>query len=172
MKRRRGRRGIGTGESVVKTGGKTGWARRYAGVVLATGLLTAGCDIGAEIERPRPLFGESPVEYPADMWDRDVEGSTLVRVLVSEGGGVDSAVVAESSGYPSLDSAAVTGARAMRFAPALKGGEPLRVWTRVPVHFRKDADKPLAGPANEGETDTVVDPDASGSAGSGAESGG
>ena len=145
----------------MKTGGGTDSVLRYAGVVLATGLLTVGCDIGAEIERPRPLFGESPVEYPAEMWDRDVEGSTLVRVLVSESGGVDSVVVAESSGYPSLDSAAVAGARSMRFAPAHRGGEPLRVWARVPIHFRKDADRPVASPTNERGTDTVVDPDAS-----------
>lgn len=94
--------------------------------------------MGAALEGPRPLFEESPVEYPADMWDRDVEGSTLVRVLVSEEGAVDSVLVVESSGHPSLDSAAVRGARDMRFAPALKGGEPLRVWTRLPVHFLKD----------------------------------
>ena len=73
------------------------------------------------------------------MWDRDVEGSAVVRVLVSKEGGVDSVVVAESSGYPSLDSAAVKGARVMRFAPAMRRGEPLRVWARVPVHFLKDS---------------------------------
>lgn len=149
----------------LRTRGSADTVRRDAGVVLAAGLLTIGCDIGAEMEGPRPLFEESPVEYPADMWDRDVEGSTLVRVLVSEEGGVDSVVVAESSGYPSLDSAAVKGARAMRFAPARKDGEPLRVWARVPVHFLKDADSSLASPTNEADTETVVEPDPSGPAG-------
>ena len=123
----------------MKTGGKADTARqRERGAILAAGLLALGCDLGAETERPRPLFEESPVEYPADMWDRDVEGSAVVRVLVSEEGGVDSVVVAESSGHPSLDSAAVKGARVMRFAPAIRRGEPLRVWARVPVHFLKD----------------------------------
>ena len=124
----------------MKAGGRSGTARQRDGrVALAAGMLILGCDIGAEMERPRPLFDVSPVEYPSDMWDRDVEGSTLVRVLVSEEGGVDSVVVAESSGYPSLDSAAVKGARVMRFAPAMRRGAPLRVWARVPVHFLKDS---------------------------------
>ncbi len=121
------------------TSAARGWgpARGKVGAVLAAGLLTLGCGIGADIERPRPLFDDSPVEYPVDMWERGVEGSTLVRVLVGADGGVERAEVAESSGHASLDSAAVKGAQAMRFAPALRDGEPLRVWARVPVHFRK-----------------------------------
>lgn len=145
--------------------------RRDGGAVLAAGLLIIGCDIGAEMERPRPLFEVSPVEYPRDMWDRNVEGSTLVRVLVSEEGGVDSVVVVESSGYPSLDTAAVKGARVMRFAPARKEGEPLRAWARVPVHFLKDADNAPAGSADEGDTGAEVAPDQSGPTGNGVEPG-
>ena len=89
------------------------------------------------------------MEYPYDMWNRGVEGTTMVRVLVNEAGGVDSAVVAESSGVPALDSAAVTGAMRMEFEPVRSGGKPVRVWTRVPVHFLKEdavhLDSPAAG---------------------------
>jgi protein TonB len=119
-----------------------------------------GCGGDAEIERPTPLFTQSPVEYPLELWDRDVEGSTLVRVLVNEEGGVDSAMVMESSGYSELDSAAVQGALSMEFDPATKEGEPLRVWARVPVHFSKDTQPATPGgtgnpggePAREGPT--------------------
>lgn len=103
----------------------------------AIALLTA-CD-GPDIEKPVPLFDESPVEYPLDLWADGVEGSVLVRVLVNEEGGVDSAIVAESSGQPALDSAAVAGAKAMEFAPALKDGEPIQAWAEVPIDFSMPA---------------------------------
>ena len=106
---------------------------------LAVVMTALGCGGDAEIEKPTPLFTRSPVEYPLELWDRDVEGNTLVRVLVNEEGGVDSAMVMESSGHPELDSAAVHGALSMEFDPATREGEPLRVWARVPVHFSKDA---------------------------------
>lgn len=113
---------------------------RPAKSVLAVAAVAAlGCGGDADIEKPTPLFTRSPVEYPLELWDQDVEGSTLVRVLVNEDGGVDSAVVMESSGHSQLDSAAVQGALSMEFDPATREGEPLRVWARVPVHFSKDA---------------------------------
>lgn len=123
----------------MRTEARPGAPRRRIGLGLLAGSLVVGCDIGPEIERPAPLFATSPVEYPIDMWDQGVEGIAVVRVLVNEEGGVDSVTVAESSGYAALDSAATKGARAMQFAPALRAGEPLRVWARVPVHFVKDA---------------------------------
>ena len=120
--------------------------RHVAMSALALGAMAAlGCGGDAEIEKPTPLFTRSPVEYPLELWDQDVEGSTLVRVLVNEEGGVDSAMVMESSGHSALDSAAVHGALSMEFDPATKEGEPLRVWARVPVHFSKDAQPATPG---------------------------
>ncbi len=120
--------------------------RHVAMSALALGAMAAlGCGGDAEIERPTPLFTRSPVEYPLELWDQDVEGSTLVRVLVNEEGGVDSAMVMERSGHSALDSAAVHGALSMEFDPATKEGEPLRVWARVPVHFSKDAQPTTPG---------------------------
>ena len=113
---------------------------RFATIaVTAVTLWATACGGDSEIEKPTLLFTESPVEYPLDLWDQDVEGNTLVGVLVNEEGGVDSVIVMESSGHSALDSAAVRGALAMEFEPATREGEPLRVWARVPVHFSKDA---------------------------------
>lgn len=109
-------------------------------LLVAAGVTAPGCGGDASIERPIPLFTESPVEYPLELWDQNVEGSTLVRVLVNETGGVDSAMVMESSGHSELDSAALQGALSMEFDPATREGEPLRVWARVPVRFSKDAE--------------------------------
>lgn len=109
-----------------------------AAAIVAAVLQGPACGGDRDIEKPTPLFTESPVEYPLELWDQDVEGNTLVRVLVNEEGGVDSVEVQESSGHAALDSAAVKGALTMLFEPARKEGEPLRVWARVPVYFSKD----------------------------------
>ena len=111
--------------------------------MLGTGLWVAGviavggCRVDGEIEQPRPL-GEVPIEYPLHMWDQDMEGETVLRVLVGDTGGVDSVEVVESSGYPAFDSAAVTGARRLRFSPARReNGKRIEVWAEVPVRFSK-----------------------------------
>lgn len=114
-------------------------------------VVTAACSADRGVERPTPLFTESPVEYPLSLWNQDIEGTTLVKVLVSEVGTVDSVVVVESSGHSAFDSAAVAGARQMDFDPALKKGEPVRVWARVPVHFSKKSNPlPNLQPMAEG----------------------
>ncbi|MCY4574927.1 MAG: energy transducer TonB [Gemmatimonadetes bacterium] len=107
-----------------------------AGIVLAAGLFAAGCE-EAEVAEPVLRFTETPVEYPVDLWDANVEGVALVRVLVNVEGVVDSVTIAEGSGNAALDSAALRGAREMEFEPARRNGEPVRVWARVPVHFSK-----------------------------------
>ena len=105
---------------------------------LALALMTAlGCTGDQEIERPTPLYGQVPIEYPLELWDQDVEGSTLLRVLVTDMGRVDSVVVLDPSGHPAFDSAAIAGARELRFTPARRNGKRIEVWAEVPVHFSK-----------------------------------
>jgi protein TonB len=99
--------------------------------------LVVGCGGEGEIQQPSPLYGEVPIEYPLHMWDQDMEGETLLRVRVTDTGYVDSVEVAESSGYPAFDSAAVAGARDLRFQPARRDGKRIEVWAQVPVHFSK-----------------------------------
>lgn len=104
-------------------------------LLLAAALLS--CTGDQEIDRPAPLSAGAPIEYPLELWEQDAEGRTLLKVRVDESGAVDSAVVLETSGHPAFDSAAIAGARRLRFEPARKGGEPITVWARVPVHFSK-----------------------------------
>lgn len=103
---------------------------------LAVGSL-AGCE-GGEVDEPELLTAEMPIEYPLDLWDRGVEGRTLLRVRVDASGRVDSVEVTESSGYAAFDSAATRGARDLEFRPARRDGEPTTVWAEVPVHFSRD----------------------------------
>ena len=97
----------------------------------------SGCSADLEIESPSPLSASVPIDYPLDLWDRGVEGSSILRVRVSDMGEVDSVVVVESSGYAAFDSSAVRGARTLRFSPARQGDKRIEVWAHVPVHFSK-----------------------------------
>jgi TonB family protein len=107
------------------------------GLWLAGVSVLGGCQVDGEIEQPRPL-GEVPIEYPLQLWDQDMEGETVLRVLVGDTGGVDSVEVVETSGHPAFDSAAVAGALKLRFSPARQeDGERIEVWAEVPVRFSK-----------------------------------
>ncbi|MDT8342017.1 MAG: energy transducer TonB [Longimicrobiales bacterium] len=118
-------------------------AARTALTALAA--LLAACGTDKEIQQPSPLLGEVPIVYPLSLWDQDIEGETLLRVRVTDTGVVDSIEVVESSGYLAFDSAAIAGARELRFEPARRDGKRIRVWARVPVHFSKRP-RPGGGP--------------------------
>ncbi len=80
----------------------------------------------------------SPVEYPAALYARGIEGKVVLRLFVSEAGQInpESTTVAESSGYPALDSAALAAVPHFRFAPALRNGTAVAASFLQPVHFR------------------------------------
>jgi protein TonB len=80
----------------------------------------------------------SPMEYPQALLDEGIGGRVLLRLFVDSTGRLvsDSTRIAESSGYPALDSAAVSGAAALRFSPALRNGRPIAAPFLQPVHFR------------------------------------
>lgn len=96
--------------------------------------LTASCADEVPETPPRQLPG-SPFHYPEELWDAGVEGETLLRLFVTEGGSVDTARVERTSGHAGFDSAAVAGARDLRFEPARRGEETVSVWVLLPVQF-------------------------------------
>jgi protein TonB len=89
-------------------------------------------------EPPVLINPESPVAYPVDLFEREVEASVVLRLFVTAEGTIDpdSTQVAESSGYPALDAAALAGVPDMRFAPARRDGQPVATLFLQPVHFR------------------------------------
>lgn len=117
--------------------------------MLGLGLASVGCS-----EAVRPVLGglkigaaagpfhmpvldseKLPFQYPTEAWERGVGGETLLRIHITASGRVDSVRVARSSGQTSLDSAAVTGARLLRYRPARHGEEPVAVWGYLPVRY-------------------------------------
>ena len=114
-------------------------------------LLAAACDGAAEpVTDPVPMPDASPIEYPIGLWDRNVQGETEIMVHVDQFGDVDSAVVSKTSGYAEFDSAAVNGARRLRFTPGKRGDRHVAMWTRMPVRFAQDSTATLGASTESG----------------------
>jgi TonB family protein len=102
-------------------------------------------------EPPVALNADIPIAYPPGLYDRNVDGEVILRLFVDTAGKLvpESTRVAESSGYAAFDSAAVAGARDLKFAPAKRHGLPVATAFVQPVEFRHpvtDASG-LSGPA-------------------------
>lgn len=95
--------------------------------------------VGSPADQPPVAINPvTPMVYPPALLDQGIEGRVLLRLYVDAGGTLvpDSTRVAESSGYPALDSAALSGARELRFSPALRNGRAVSAPFLQPVHFR------------------------------------
>jgi protein TonB len=79
---------------------------------------------------PSPAF-----PYPAEALEAGAGGDILLRIRISDAGRVDSVAVVTSSGHAVLDSAAVAGARLLRYRPARHGGVPTAIWAQLPVRY-------------------------------------
>lgn len=90
---------------------------------------------------------ELPFRYPPALYARRVQGNVMLRLFVDRDGRIlaESTRVEESSGYPSLDSAAVVGSQDLYFIPAKLQGEPMAVSVLFPVYFRHPEAAPLPG---------------------------
>ena len=84
---------------------------------------------------PRPLKAIRP-EYPKASRQRGEEGDVVVVLSINEQGHVESASVAESSGYQELDAAAIRAANKARFSPAKRGRTAVASEARVTITFR------------------------------------
>jgi TonB family protein len=102
---------------------------------------------GRPDEQPVMVNKELPFRYPPPLYARKVQGNVTLRLFIDADGRVrpDSTRVEESSGYPSLDSAAVKGSQELYFVPAKLHGEPMGVAVVFPVYFRHPEAAPLPG---------------------------
>ena len=105
-------------------------------VRLTTGTTVASTDPADQ--PPVAVNPVSPVEYPTALREQGIEGRVLLRLYADSQGTLvaESTKVAESSGYPALDSAAMAGATKLRFSPARRNGRPVAGAFLQPVHFR------------------------------------
>ncbi|MEJ2310966.1 MAG: energy transducer TonB [Gemmatimonadales bacterium] len=125
-----------------------GWIRGRLGLCVL-GVLLAGCsetmrpvlgglavgEQGSAFHMPTLLNEQLPFEYPQDAWASRIGGETVLRIRISTAGAVDSVAVQKTSGHRSLDSAAVAGARELRYKPARQGERSVPVWATLPVRY-------------------------------------
>ncbi len=113
-----------------------------------------GSGAPSDQEPPVALNGDSPIQYPPRLYDQKVEGDVVLRLVVDSAGRLlsESTKVAESSGYSALDSAALMGARKLRFAPARRRGLAIATAFLQPVEFRHPQ---ASGAVRKGEPDTT-----------------
>jgi protein TonB len=86
---------------------------------------------------PRPISLEVPSsEYPPEALAQGIEGTVYLRLLIDAAGGIAEITVVEDPGHGFAEAAVRIARRYFKFAPALRGGEPVAtVLTRVPVRF-------------------------------------
>lgn len=98
-------------------------------------------------EPPVMVNKDLPFRYPAQLYERRIQANVMLRLFIDRDGRVlaESTRVDESSGYGSLDSAAVMGSQELYFIPAKLHGEPLAVAVLFPVYFRHPEAPPLPG---------------------------
>lgn len=139
--------------------------RRAARATLLTALcaaLAAGCIGDEDTKKMAKVFSgggvrpdvmpvmmnkELPFRYPPAIYARKVQGNTTLRVFIDADGRIqpDSTKVAKSSGEPALDSAAIVGARELRFVPAKRDGQAVPISLLLPVYWRHPDAPPLPG---------------------------
>ena len=87
---------------------------------------------------PVALNAESPVGYPSDLLAQGAEGTVVLHLFVDAKGAAvrESTRVAESSGYPAFDSAAVAAVPLLRYAPAVHAGTAVATAFLQPIQFR------------------------------------
>ncbi|MGH7720798.1 MAG: energy transducer TonB [Gemmatimonadaceae bacterium] len=102
---------------------------------------------------PRMLNAELPFRIPKSLYEQKVQGNVTLRIFIDTSGSVvtESTSVVQSSGHPSLDSAAVKGSEELRYTPAKLRGEPMALSVLLPVYFRHPDAPPLPG-------DTILRP--------------
>lgn len=96
---------------------------------------------------PVMLNAQLPFHYPPPLFAARVQGNVLLRIHIDSTGAVwpESTSVLQTSGYPGLDTAALVGARQLRFSPARAKGRPIAVSLNLPVYFRHPGQPPLPG---------------------------
>jgi TonB family protein len=107
-------------------------------VLLAPGACRETPDPGEDAGDPTLLTRELPFVYPPALYAARVEGDVGLRLFIDSLGLVvpESTTVAEPSGHPEFDSAAVAGAPYLEFMPARDDDGRVGKTVVLPVKFR------------------------------------
>jgi TonB family protein len=86
-------------------------------------------------KKPQVVSQHTPV-YPAKARNEGHQGTVFVNALVGPYGRVVDVKISQCSGWEELDNAALEAARHWTFTPGEQRGKPVKVWVRIPFHFK------------------------------------
>lgn len=124
--------GGGSGRAGLGTGGPGG-EKSVAGLQPGAGGAGAGGGVSA-LARPLGGYQVKP-RYPESARRQGIEGTTLLKVYISDKGYVENVLVERSAGHQELDVAAMEAVKKWRFEPARRGKQPVAIWVMLPVRF-------------------------------------
>jgi TonB family protein len=84
-------------------------------------------------EQPPRLVQQLKPQYPQDAFDKHIQGTVMVEILIGERGQVAHAEIRGS--IPALDAAALACVRTWKFSPGARNGRPVPVLAMAPVRF-------------------------------------
>lgn len=97
--------------------------------------INASASQGAEMEM-QPSYLRNPAPpYPMEARRNGWEGVVTLEVIVNRSGHPVDVTIQQSSGYDTLDKAAVKAVKAWRFRPARMGNVPIESRVQIPVRF-------------------------------------
>jgi TonB family protein len=91
--------------------------------------------VGGNVQSARLVHQVQP-EYPADLQQAGVQGSVLIRAIISKDGEVISPQVINTEIDSRLANLALTAVKQWRYQSALLNGEPVQVITTVSISFK------------------------------------
>lgn len=97
---------------------------------------------GAAVRTPVRYARVVKPKYPRKARTAGWEGTTVLKVRVDRGGRPGLVAVDRTSGFETLDRAAVRAMRRWEFHPARNGDRAVARWVKVPVSFRIEEDQP------------------------------
>jgi protein TonB len=77
-----------------------------------------------------------PPSYPAVARKLKLQGTAIVRILVSSEGQPKNVELEKTSGVRLLDDAAVEAVKHWSFVPARRGNNRIAAWVNAPIRFR------------------------------------
>ncbi len=80
-----------------------------------------------------------PPAYPRRARRDGIEGTVMLKVLVTAAGAPGQVEIETSSGFDTLDRAALNAVKAWQFVPARRAEEAIDAWVLVPVVFRLES---------------------------------
>lgn len=91
--------------------------------------------VGGNVQASRLITQVRPV-YPEDLQQTGVEGTVMMRAVISKAGTVLNPVVVNTGVNPGLAKAALEAVRQWTYQPTLLNGQPVEVLTTIDIHFQ------------------------------------